>query len=451
NPAGSRLLPLYKDILKFYADIQVDENNPKQFTVITNGPNYKMVENTGGYILPAYVYDRNEILKNYAFSDFADPEKSATLKDDAALVSLDSLFSSPEMTQTLTNVSGSGPYRFSEWNQNLDLTLTKKENWWGSKVQGIRPDFVHYPKSIRYEIIPDETAVIAKIKNGELDIATTISGTAFEELKKNPLVNEQYNFHSPSTLSSNYVGINNRVKKLSDPNVRKAISCLIDRPNLIKEVYAGYAEPQYGPIHSSYSYAVQDDAYSYNPEKAADLLEAAGWKDTNGNGILDKQLDGQLEELKLTVLSTPTNTIVKQMLLIIQDDFRKAGLDIELVTMEANQVGQARRKGEFELMTAGAGLDGSIYNPYQYWHTSSPYNFFGAGNGEIDSLIDQIMESVDEKERSALFSKFQEMLNENQYLVFLNSPTQRMVTHKRLKNLKITVQRPNYLPNYAHL
>jgi ABC-type transport system substrate-binding protein len=179
----------------------------------------------------------------------------------------------------------------------------------------------------------------------------------------------------------------------------------------------GYAEKVVGPFHTSRPYYHKDlPLIEEDLEKARDLLKKAGWKDSNGNGIVDKEIDGELTELKLEYLSSKAGVTGQKIGTIFKSKARQVGVDIELVVKEGNKVAEARTKRDFDLFTSGWSQDPSIDDPYQNWHTDSDTpsggNRFGFGNEESDKIIEEI-------------------IYDEQPFIFLMIPSGRMAINKK--------------------
>ena len=103
--------------------------------------------------------------------------------------------------------------------------------------------------------------------------------------------------------------------------------------------------------------------------KAKSLLEEAGWKDSNNNGIVDKNVNGALTELELDVLVSSTSKITQDLVLLWTDNARKVGVNLNLITKESNLVFKDVKSQEYEVCAYGKGRDVGYYPPKQLWHT----------------------------------------------------------------------------------
>src|SRR6202044_2688565 len=106
--------------------------------------------------------------------------------------------------------------------------------------------------------------------------------------------NENFNTYTPVILAYGYIGINMSSPEFTDIKTRQAIAHLIDVQRIIKDIYYGYGQPVIGPMAPTdslnYNYAIQP--YQYDIDSAKNLLAQAGWTDSDGDGTLDKIVDG---------------------------------------------------------------------------------------------------------------------------------------------------------------
>jgi peptide/nickel transport system substrate-binding protein len=438
--------------LEFIRDIEIDADNPKKFTVYTN-QKYIVGEAAIGNIpiYPIYVYDKEGLMSDYALSDLTDPDKSAELSEDENIKAFADIFNSAEYGREKGNVVGSGAYSFESWESGQRIVLKKKKNWWGDKLDN--PLLAAYPDQITYKIIPDQTTTVAAIKAQEIDVTAQIDAKDFTDMKDDEMVNKYFNLYSPTALQYYYIGMNtkDRTGKLSDKRVRRALAHLVDVDQLINDLFYGLAERTVGPIHPSKSYYNKDlKPIEYNVEKAQSLLAAAGWEDSDGNGVLDKEIDGEQVDLKISYITTSTSKFGRSLAEILTANFKKAGVELDVELLEFRQLIERLRSRDYEMNSGGWGQDPVPADLKQIWHTESDRpdgsNRVGFGNAESDALIDQIRVTLNEDERVDMYMRIQEVVYEEQPYIFLFSPRERIAIHKRF-NTTVTSLRPGYIIN----
>ena len=432
-------LPLqaYANYFEFVKDIKVDAANPKKFTVVADRKyilNYGVVSNVT--MLPQHLYDPEGWLKDFTFQDLSDPAKAATFADDERLQKFAEAFLSPKYGREI--VSGSGPYKVSEWVDDQRIVLTKKEKWWGDKLAGKYTMLTARPDTIIFLPIPDQTAAITTLKSEDFDVGFELETTQFLELRQDSFLQNTYNFYTPPRFAFFYTAMQNRNPKLADKKVRQALARLIDMDAIIQDHYNGMGERIIGPFLPDKPYYHKGlKPIPLDLDKARQLLAEAGWQDSNGNGILDKTIDGQLTEMKLEYLYTPGIVFQETFTEIFKNNAKKVGIEVERVPVESNVMGQRMRNGEYELAGRGASALPIPDDPKQLFHTDSAQpggsNYSRFGNAETDALIEEIRQTTDEAKRNDLYRKFQEIIYDEHAMIFQFAPLDRVVVHKRFE------------------
>ncbi|MEO1625131.1 MAG: ABC transporter substrate-binding protein [Bacteroidota bacterium] len=453
NPRITIGAPLYRAHLGTIQDVILDPENPKKMTVVTREPYIRSSYVTGFYVYPEHVYDPDGLLKDIALADLTDADKSSKLAEEEPKIdAFAKQFTSTRYTKEKEVITGSGPYQLSEWIAGDRLILKKKENWWGDQLADRYPMLTAIPDEIVYHPVRDATAALNLLRNKEVDFVGRIPGEPFSQLQGDKKFQEEFDLHTPNTTIYNYIGINTQNPKLSDKRVRKALAYCIDTDEIVNTIKLGGAQKITSPIPPQLDYYHKGlEPYSLNVEKAKVLLEEAGWKDTDGNGIVDKVIDGEKTDLTLEYLLTPQNIDSRKIAVLFKEGARKAGIDIVPTPTEANLLIRNRGTGDFELLILGAGVDLGMYDPKQYWHTSSGGNYFGFGNADSDALIDEIRQELDPVKRKKLYMEFQELLYDEMPVIFLYNTRDRIAISNRFKNFKASMKSPAIFENYLGL
>ena len=172
-------------------------------------------------------------------------------------------------------------------------------------------------------------------------------------------------------------------------------------------------------------------------EKAKSLLAEAGWKDTDGDGILDK--DGK--PFTFTLMFPNANPYYPKIAPVLKEDFAKAGVRLELLSLEWSVVIQRIEQRKFEATMMGWTTP-LMPDPFQLWHSSNAHtpgssNFISFANPEADKLIETIRSSFDEGPRNEAYHKFHKLLHEEQPYLYLFTPYNLEVMSTRYRNVKI--------------
>lgn len=429
------------------SDVVADPDNPRKFSVITN-QKYILAEDTYSStgIYPKHVFDPDGLMDNYSFAQLkADGE---TLAEEADLQQFAEQFSSADYSRSPEKLIGAGPYRLTGWEEGQYITMTRVDNWWADAVE--HPVLSAGPDSLVFKIIRDQTTVVTALKDEEIDLARAIDAQTLTELRENEFVREHFNLHTPSTFNYFFIAFNNKEPRLTDKRVRRALAHVIDVQEVIDQAFAGYATRQVGPISAKKSGYNQDlKPIEQDYEQAAALLSEAGWEDTNNNGIRDKMIDGELQELDFEYLYVPGGLFGEALAEIVKDEASRIGVSITLVPRDfRTMLGQDVANRDYSMYGAGAGGYHMPDDLLPLWHTDSNTprgrNRWQFGNEETDALIDKINETLDETERNALYRQFQEIVYDEQPMIFLFAPQERIAISKRFINANAYEVLPNY-------
>ena len=438
--------------LEFIKDIKVDPENPKRFTVYTNRRYILSEEAIAGVapVLPAYHYDPTGLLADIPFTDFSDPEKMAAMADeDPRIQQFADAFSGAFFAREKEGVSGSGPYALEEWSSGQQTVIKKKENWWGNALAADYPGLIANPDAMVFKPIENMATALSELKSGNIDVMNNIGPKDFGELKETDFVTEQFELSTPISLVYYFTYINGEREKLSDKTVRRAIAHGINVEQILENIYYGYGERLNGPVLPSAEYYNGDlPLVEHDPGKARELLEAAGWSDSNNNGIYDKEIGGEQVEFTLEYLTTAGSELSRNIGLVIQQNLRQVGIEVELEAQEGNVKLGNLKAGNYDMCGGGWALSPTLWDPKQIWHTESQgsSNRVGFGTAETDALIQDIRTTLDAAERNKLYKQLQEIIYEEQPYVFFFAPTARLALHKRF-NAETTAVFPGFVLN----
>lgn len=441
---------------EFIDDIQVDAANPKKFTIFSK-KRYFLAESASGdfFILPEYVYDPKKIMRGFTIPQLNDPKTAEKLNGDAKINEFATEFNSSKYDRETGFVVGSGPYTFTKWETGQSVVLDRKKDWWGDKVQGV-PALQAYSPQLVYKIITDMNTAITVMKDEGIDAMTGIKPEAYKDLFDDQKFKSKFELTTPDQFAYYYLGFNMKDPRFSDKRVRLAVAHLMNRDDIIDNIFYGMAVKTNSPVNPKKPYYNKNlPDIKFDTEKAKSLLEEAGWKDTDNDGIRDKVVNGKKMSLKVQYKYNQGNTIRKNIGLLLKDEAQRVGIEVEVVAREWTVLLEDMKKRDFELIcmawVQGPGLD----DLKQIWHTDSDSpdgsNRVGFGNAESDKVIDEIRYTLDETKRNELYYKIQEIIYNEQPYVFICVPSERIAIHRRFENRFTSALRPGFKENWFKL
>ena len=447
--------PQAKPYFEFIIDFKFYEDDPLKFTIVSNQVYILTEAASADYsILPEYIYDPQRLMRNFTVKQIA--EKGDSLISNLQLKEFADDFNSEKRMRDPNAISGSGPYKFTEWKKNETITLIKKDNWWGDALVKLDDSlkencyFEAFPKKIIYQVIKDPATALVSLKAGNIDVMRAIKSKDFYELSQSEKFMQSFNAYKPIIYGYTYIGINTKNPLLSDKATRQALAHIVDVNKMVKTIKYGLAERVIGPVHPSKKkvYNSRIIPYDFNPEKAKVLLEKAGWRNTNNDATLDKQINGKHTEFIISFCFNADNEERKSIGLMLQQEAAKVGIKINLISSDLIVVSSKYKKHEFDLMTNGTisfpGPDDFKQNFHSESAIDQGANYFNFSNTEADVLIDSIRIELNENKRVGMYNRFQEILHEEVPLIFLWAPTERIAISKKFENAYPSTLRPGF-------
>lgn len=436
--------------LDFIKDIVVDAQNPKKFTLLTD-KKFILSEAASGTIpvLPEYVYDTEGLLKSVSVNELAATIKDTTVKLSENISKFAEVFQSPKFAREKEGIVGCGAYSLDNWTAGQSVSLKKKANWWGDKLAAQNPLLAAYPEKIVYKLVKEPNVAVTMIQNGEIDAVTTIPAKDFNTMKKDEKLVAQYEFAVVPAMSLVFAGFNCKDPKLNDKRVRRAITHLFDVPTIVKTLAGGFGEPCPSPFLPQRSYFDKDlKVIPLDIEKSKSLLAEAGWKDTNGDSTVDKTIGGKKTELAIRYVFASNNEVAKNMGLMLQENAKKAGVQIVLEPLEGKIVLENMKKRNFDMVINAPGFPPSLDDPKEIWATSSNTpdggNRCQFENKQADALMEQIRTELNPEKRTVLYKQFQALIYDEQPAAFLFARQERIALNKRF-DANIVARRPGFV------
>ncbi|HYS16246.1 MAG TPA: peptide-binding protein [Candidatus Binatia bacterium] len=318
-----------------------------------------------------------------------------------------------EAPQNRSNPVGTGPYRFSEWKPGEKVVLVANPDYFEG-----RP----YLARIVYRIIPSQATIFLELKAKGVDSAGPAGLTALQFTRQAdfPAFRKAYNKFQYADNVYTYLGFNLSDPRFADKRVRHAFAHAINKRELIEGVRLGLAREATGPYKpGTWAYNPNVRTYPYDMAKARELLAAAGWRERNAEGILVK--DGQPFEFVLR--TNQGNDERRKVAEIVQASLKDLGVKVDIQVIEwASFLKEYIKKKRFEAIILGWGV-GLDPDQYEVWHSSKTgpddLNRIGYANPEADAMLEKGRASCVEAERKKYYDRFQEILAEDQPIIFL--------------------------------
>jgi len=438
-----------KPYFEFIKDIEIDKTNPRKFTLKCGKPYMAMVNTlTSLEVIPAYTYDPEGILKGFSLKQLT--SKAKNLEKNADLLKMAEQFNAPKFQREV--IVGSGPYTLESWETNQRLVLKKKKDWWGDALRDVNHYFKADAEEIVYEVISDGTTAVVALKGEKVDAMNRIDPRVFvEDLQNSSNFLDKFKPHTPPQFLYSYLGMNTKHPKLRDLNTRKAMRHILDVEQYQETVFYGMAERVTSIVHPLQTKMLNKDIplYKKDLEKAKAFLKAGGWKDSNGNGTVDKLIEGQLTELEIDFIYPNASKNSGRAVLMFQEYAKQVGIAVKIKPIEYSVFLDNLKNHNFEMYFGIWGASPLGSDPKQTWHTSSyssGTNFVGFGTPESDILIEKLRAEMDEDKRAEHYKTLQKMIDEECVYVFINATKNRVAIHNKFKNARSSAVNPGFFP-----
>lgn len=435
--------------LRNYYESLEDVTAPDDYTVVfkMNKPYFMAEFNYGNtYILPKHIFDPTNLTDQYTIPQTNDLKQ---VENNAAMKEFANWFGAADRKREPKYMIGSGPYKAEEWRTNELIKLTRNENYWN---KGNDPESAAYPDKIVFKTINDVGSAVVSLKNGELDMIPTITPPKlWVETIDTLAVPHIRKVRYPQTIYT-YIGWNNKKPYFSDKRVRQALSHLVDRVRLREQVNRGFGQLQNTAIYKNLpEYDSTLPAYDFNPEKAKQILAEAGWSDSDGNGILDKMINGMKIDFVFTFFVNAGNEVRENIALIVSEEMKKIGIKANVQKQEWTVYLENVRSGQFDASIGAWVNDPTPPDPYQLWHSSQTKNkgsnYVGFVNTRVDQLLEMNRVEFDPQKRKEYMREFQKILHDEQPYTILWLSEVPGAYNKRLQNVKFYNPRPGYNPS----
>jgi peptide/nickel transport system substrate-binding protein len=335
--------------------------------------------------------------------------------------------------QDPSRVVGTGPFKFQEWKQGDSVTLVRNDAYYDKQAIPVIDELI-------MRVLPDPATEVEALKAGEVDIVEVIPAPQVEEVKNT----EGLKVDIYPGYSFTYVGLNmdkTKTPLFQDVRVRQALFIALDKEAIKNNIFLGYGEVARGTQPKlSFAYAPDrvDETYDYDPERAKKLMADAGWADTNGDGVLEK--DGQDFRFEL-LTSSGGGATLDQLLAEFQQRWKEIGVEMTPKLMEWSAMQDVTDKThDFQALLQAfvwdpSGSQGVLFRCDAY---NGGFNNIKYCNPEYDKLDDEQLRELDREKR-------RELLIEQSNIVWHDLPV--LIYRFGVERPGSSVRMHNYFPS----
>lgn len=323
-----------------------------------------------------------------------------------------------------SNPVGTGPFKLEKFIPEQQVELVRNDNYWGEKPK---------LKKVVYKVITDPSTRVLALRSGDMDVIRNFPAAEAAMLEKDG----QYNVLKVVGVRTHYFGFNMKRDYFSDLKVRQAFNYAIDKEAIIIHVMNGMGKRADSFVAPSMPEHIDVNGYPYAPNKARQLLAEAGWRDTDADGILDK--NGKPFKIKLVM--QPWSVFWKPSAEVLQSQLKDVGVDLSINVMERGALTEVVKKGDFDLTmsctpAASGGADYQLSSRFQ--STFNPETMASAGyvNERVNRLLDLAKQEVDGAKRVQMYQEVQMIVNEEAVAIPYVYDMEVVAANSRVKGFK---------------
>ena len=335
---------------------------------------------------------------------------------------------------------GSGPYRLADpksWTPDLGIVeLARNPRYWGP----VQPSF----DRLLWKVIENDSARLTTFRNRDIDSYTARPREYRGLLDDAAFTGQARSFEFMNAVAGySYIGWNQRrggaPTRFADRMVREAMTWLTDRARIIDEIMLGYAEPAVSPFSPrSRQHDPALEPRPFDPDRATVLLAQAGYRDRDGDGVLEDEAG---EPFEFDLVYYQENEDTERMVLFLKDLYARAGVHLKPLPAEWPVMLDLLGKRDYDAITLGwtSGVETDVYQMFHGSQTEDGGdNFVHFKHAEFDRLVDEARATVREEERMPLWQAVERIFHEEQPYTFLMRRKTLAFVDRRLQNLAVT-------------
>ncbi len=352
-----------------------------------------------------------------------------------------SKFSPAQLNQSTGLLMGSGPFKMrdlsadKQWSPPAIIALERNEQYWGPKAP---------LAAMKYQAINEEIARLNAFAGGDGDIITP-SAAQFMAKKDEEAWQKRANFLNWVNMRSGYSFIawncdkrNGKPTPFGDKRVRQAMTMLLDREKMIRDIWKGIGVVAKGQMPLASPGSNPDvKPWPYDVKRALALLKEVGWDDRNGDGVLEDALGN---EFQFEYSYAGGSEIGERIARFVKDAYGAAGIKVTLRSADWSVYQEFMKKRDFDAITLGWGANAPESDPKQIFHSASIKNQgdnFAQWNSPVaDQLIDDGRKEMDTDKRMAIWRKLEAHLAEEQPYTFIRVPPWLRFVNLEVGNVK---------------
>jgi peptide/nickel transport system substrate-binding protein len=338
--------------------------------------------------------------------------------------------------------AGAGPFRLKEYIPGQKLALERNPYYWKSDT---KKNMLPYLDEIVFLFVPSADAQVLRFQSGDTDMISRLGAENFSVLSRQqrgyamadagPGLEYNFLFFNLNELGDKASPEMARKSKwFHETKFRQAVSSAIDREAIVRLIYLGHGAPLWGPVTPGNPRWVNSSIPrpARSLEHARSLLKDAGFSWTKGASGEEELVDSDGKSVEFSILTSSSNNDRTKMATLIQDDLKQLSMRVQVVPLEFRSlIDRITQTKEYDSCLLGiASFDADPNSDLNVWLSSGGQHLWNPSQAhpatpweaEIDKLMEQQLATPSYEQRKKLYDRVQEILAENQPMIFLASP-----------------------------
>ncbi len=322
-----------------------------------------------------------------------------------------------------------GPYRIESYQDTSQMILVPNAYY---------NDDVPEIAEIKVEILAGEHTEYHAYNQGILDLLVPENKFLGEMINSNQGIIYDY-----MSRDLDFVGYNFSTSIFANKAMRQVVAYVLPREKIISNVYLGYADLTYTPVHpKSWLYEENVVPYNYDTNVAKTLLKNDGWTDENEDGILEKYSGGFETKLEITILVNEESTTRSQIADILQQELSLLGFSVTIDKVPFAEY-EAKFKSQNYDLVVGSWNMSKMLNLSQIFHSAGDLNYIGYVDITSDILLENAYNAVGEGNTLLAYSRLQQHIAEELPYLTVAYKNQKMYMTKNVRGtIEPTVENP---------
>ena len=309
---------------------------------------------------------------------------------------------------------GTGYMQFQSRSPGENVVVERFDDYWDEPAK---------LDTITFKVVAEDASRIAELESGQSHFIQGFDNGQWERIENHP----EMETHPVYNLSNEYVGMNTQKGPLKDKRVRQAIGHMVDKETIMEGIYYGVGRTMKGALQEEilgYNEDLED--LDYNPERAKELLEEAGY----GDGF------------DMTIMTNDTPERV-DLAIYLQEELKTVGINLNIEQLEWGAYLKAVSNGEHDLFILGwpnpvGDPDQGIWPLFHSSMQGTPGNRSFFDNAEVDDLLEQGRRELDDTKREEIYQEIDKILVEEQPAVFIRQSQSANAARTEVEGLYIS-------------